>query len=260
MTASTKDITIESLIESGLLHRETCEKHSHRIPHLDDILAGAKATEPDSTRFLTLADGPLEQAVLGYFCDVAGIPEEDRGGLRLLSGSEFRLDSGVIDQRSIDLVAARREKDNLGERGGKIWKAAVAIEAKYGAAVNDGHKYCKKDPDSPRYSNQVICYSHGCIDQRLGADVAFVWLANPVDPELHAKYGPWADKGINQNDLKYEVLNAAYPDQQLAMDRWKSATWVNLGQAITTALELEGFATEAAAIVRFLRAGGPSEN
>jgi len=258
---SQNEITIESLIEQMLLHKETCEAVSaDKIEKFNRILAGAKGSETDSTLFLTLTDGKLEKAILEYFCEQAGIPEQDRDGLRLLSGAQFRADSGVSDPRSIDLIGARREVENTGEPGGKIWSAAMAIEAKYGAAVNDGHAYCKKDPKAHKYSNQVICYSHGCIDERLGSDVAFIWLSNPVAPHLHDKYGHWGDKGINEKDLQHEVFRNAYPDQEVAKVRWKSATWSGLGQAITTALTAEGMTAEAEAIVRFLRAGGPSAN
>lgn len=259
-TTPTDGITIESLIEAGLLHRATCEGQSHRMPGLNLILGGKPGRETDSTRLLTLTDGLLETAVIGFFCDIAGIPVEDRAGLRVISGFEFRFDSGVKDRRSIDLVIARRSQISTGTRGEQVWTAVIAIEAKYGAAVNDGHAYCKKVPEQPRYSNQVICYSHGCIDERLGGAVKFIWLANPVDAELHDKYGPWADKGINERDLKWEVMNAAYPAQQGAMEVWKSASWEGLGQAISGALTDQGFAEEAGAIVRFLRAGGPAAN
>lgn len=260
MSTDVKNVTIAGLIEAGLLHRATCEAQSLRYPKLNGILAGDRGTEPDSTRFLTWTDGALEKAITDYFCDIAGIPPEARDGLRLISGSEFRFDSGARDRRSIDLVAARRTKESTGARRERVWKAVIAIEAKYTAAVNDGLVYCKQDPMNPQYSNQVICYSHGCIDERLDKDVVFIWLANPVGPEMHAKYGPWADKGINENDLKWEVMNAAYPAQQAAMKVWKSATWAGLGRAISGTLTPKGLAAEADAIVRFLRAGGPSSN
>lgn len=106
----------------------------------------------------------------------------------------------------------------------------------------------------------MICYSHGCIDDRLGDNVAFVWLSNPVDPVMHDKYGPWGNRAINENDLKFEVFKAAYPEQVEARMRWKAATWSGLGQSITKTLTAEGFGVEAEAIVRFLRAGGPTVN
>lgn len=120
-----------------------------------------------------------------------------------------------------------------------------------GAAVNGGHGYCPDD-DSP-YSNQAICYSlHTCVDERLDESVEYVWLGNPVDVEVLAQYGPWARKGIHEGDFDYEALKACFVEQEIAKGKWKSATWTDLGEAITTALEAKGLAVEAGAIVRFL--------
>lgn len=44
-------------------------------------------------------------------CAATGIPVEDREGIRLLSGSEFRIDSGVKDRRAIDIVGARKQDE-----------------------------------------------------------------------------------------------------------------------------------------------------
>lgn len=250
MTSAPK-ITIQHLITSGLIHPETAEKHRHNWDRLNAVLAGAPGTEPDSTTLITMSDGALETAMVDAMCAAAGIPVEEREGIRLLSGAEFRIDSGVKDRRTIDIVGAKR----LHDAAVHAWRPLFATEAKYGAAVNGGQGYCKKAPET--YSNQVICYLHKCIDARLDDDVKFIWLGNAVtDPDL----APWGRKGIVEEDFPWPGLEDAHKLQELARDRWNSLTWAGLGASITTALTTEGFSAEAEAIVRFLRAGGPSAN
>jgi hypothetical protein len=251
MTSAPK-ITIQHLIKCGLIHPATAEKHRHRWDRLNDILGGTPGTEPDSTTLITMSDGPLEKAMVDAMCDAAGIPVEDREGIRLLSGGEFRTDSGVKDRRTIDIVGARRVHDSAVRNA---WHPLFATEAKYGAWVNGGHGYCKANPGM--YSNQVICYLHECIDARLNDEVKFIWLGNAVtDPEM----APWGRKGIVESDFPWPGLEDAHKQQELARKRWNALTWLALGAAITAALTAEGFAAEAEAIVRFLRAGGPSAN
>lgn len=85
----------------------------------------------------------------------------------------------------------------------------------------------------------------------------FIWLGNAIaNPDL----GPWGRKGINTEDFTWAGLEDAHKLQEIARERWGPLTWATLGTAITEALTTEGFAAEAAAIVRFLRAGGPSAN
>jgi hypothetical protein len=245
-------ISVEHLIRQGLIHEETAQKHRHKWPRLNEVLAGAPGTEPDSTTLITMSGGTLEKALVDAMCDAAGIPEDDREGIRLLSGGEFRIDSGVKDRRTIDVIGARKVDEAATS---EAWLPVFATEAKYGAWVNGGHGYCKRAPET--YSNQVICYLHGCIDARLNDDVEFIWLGNAVtDPDL----APWGRKGIVESDYKWAGLEEAHKLQELARERWNALTWVTLGEAITTALAAEGFAAEAETIVRFLRAGGPSAN
>jgi hypothetical protein len=205
--------------------------------------------------FLTMSDGLLEQTVLGVLCDAAGI--QDHEGLRLLSGTEFRHDSEVTDRRSIDMVVASKLHEDQAARGSLAWQPIAGVEAKYDAWVNGGRGYCKKFPDT--YSNQAICYLHGCIDARLDTKkgVKFIWLSNaPKNPE----HGPWDRKGIHEGDFEWAGLEEAYANQTEAKDKWSAVTWAGLGNAITATLSAEGYAAEAEALVRFLRAGGSSVN
>jgi hypothetical protein len=252
------EISIEHLVGKNLLHPDAAHKHRGKHERYGEILRGEKtATEAQVTTFMTMFGGVLEDAVVAYLCDVAGV--EDRDRLQIASGLEFRFDSKAPNKRAIDLVVGRRDPDAPTSKGAKAWTPVVAVEAKFGAAVNGGHGYCPDDEAG--YSNQAICYAlHTCVDKRLDGNVAYVWLGDPVDAEMLALYGPWSRKGIHHGDFDYPTLKAAFNDQELAKKKWKSATWPGLGEAITTALTAKGFAAEAEAIVRFLRAGGPSAN
>ncbi|QOT19254.1 hypothetical protein [Paenarthrobacter sp. YJN-5] len=57
-------ITIEHLIKHDLVHAEAAEKHRHKWPRLNEILAGAPGTEPDSTTLITMSGGTLEKALV----------------------------------------------------------------------------------------------------------------------------------------------------------------------------------------------------
>ncbi|MBG0738654.1 hypothetical protein IV500_04365 [Paeniglutamicibacter antarcticus] len=258
MTSAPK-ITVEHLIKKGLLHPDAANKHRGKHERFNRILRseGRVATEAQVTGFMTMFGGDLEDAVIGYLCTAAGV--EDRDRLQIVSGLEFRFDSEAPNKRSIDLVIGRRDEDAPTTKGAKSWTPVVAVEAKFGAMVNGGHGYCPDD--ALGYSNQAICYAlHTCVDDRLDGTVKYVWLGNPVDAEMLALYGPWGRKGIHRGDFDYQTVKDAFDDQELAKDKWKPATWPALGAAITTALNAQGLAAEAEAIVRFLRAGGPSAN
>lgn len=252
------EINIEHLVSEKLLHPDAAHKHRGKHERYNELLRGeGVATEAQVTTFMTMFGGVLEDAVVDYLCEAAGV--EDRDGLQLVSGLEFRFDSKAPNKRAIDLVIGRRDPDAPMTKGAWAWTPVVAVEAKFGAAVNGGHGYCPEDAGG--YSNQAICYAvHTCVDKRLNGDVAYVWLGNPVHEELLALYGPWGRKGIHHGDFDYPALKTAFDDQELAKQTWKCATWQGLGSAITAVLTQEGFSAEADAIVRFLRAGGPSAN
>lgn len=248
------ETSLDSLSKHGHLHGGTVAQHPSTHEAFNEILRDPTrtlfATEPQSTTFLTMFDGPLEKAVIEVLCRRAGVVYT--ADLRLLSGKDFRWDSAAKDRRTIDFVVARWVGEGAPQKGSQGWELVIAVEAKYGAAVNGGHGYCKKHPR--RYSNQIICYLHGCVDGRLSRrkGVAFLWLGYaPKSPEA----APWERKAIHEGDFKWAGLEKAFRRQERARKHWQGVTWAELGQAITAALESEGLSSEAEAIVRFLRAG-----
>lgn len=195
-------VPLERLVKLGRLHGGTVAQHPSKHESFNEILGDATgtlfATEPQSTAFLTMFDGPLESAVIKLLCRRANIPYT--ADLRLLSGRDFRWDSDAKDRRTIDFVVARWVGEGPPQKGSQGWELVIAVEAKYDAAVNGGHGYCKKHPG--RYSNQIICYLHGCVDGRLSRrkGVIFLWLGNaPKIPDA----APWGRKAVHEGDFKW---------------------------------------------------------
>ena len=166
-------ITVDSLISHGYLHRESIEAtegvKSFARATTDQLLAGEKRpSEVQVTRLLSCTDGRLETVIIRYLLNIAGVKCVSEG-LRLITGSQFNAETGGADHRSIDLVVRRRTSDDE-------TVPVLAAEAKYGAWVNGGFGYCPRDPHG--YSNQAICYLHGCIsDAHSVNEMAFIWTS-----------------------------------------------------------------------------------
>ena len=73
-------MTIRHLVKKGLLHPDAAHKHRARHERYGEILRGEGkiASEAQVTTFMTMFGGDLEDAVIGYLCDAAGV--EDRTG------------------------------------------------------------------------------------------------------------------------------------------------------------------------------------
>lgn len=265
---TTPEITIEHLIEQDYLHPETARKHRGQWDRFDEILNGRNGTAVESqvTTFITMFGGRLEEAAIAYLCAAAGLDlaPEELTRLQLISGGEFRADAEMATRRTIDIVVVDRNDDLPADAGRHHFRPVVGVEGKYGAWVNGGNGFCAHTTEDDRrpdghlpYSNQAICYPHGCIDERLNSEkgVKFLWLSEGrPDPD---GIGPWGRKGLHPGDAgKIPGFEEAYDLQTKAMGIWKPATWSGLAEAIRA--EIGG--PEAEAIARFLRAGGPSAN
>lgn len=262
------EITIEHLIKKGYLHAAAAQKHSGSWERFDEILAGqnGQAVESQVTTFITMFGGRLEQAAIAYLCAAAelDLTPDELAKLQLISGGEFRADAESATLRTIDIMVVGRNDHLPADTGRLHFRPLVGVEGKYGAWVNGGNGFCAHPahqtpgPDGRLpYSNQAICYPHGCIDERLDAEkgVKFVWLSEGrPDPD---GVGPWGRKGLHPGDAgKIHGFEEAFKLQKEAMDIWKPATWAGLAEAVRA--EIGG--PEAEAIARFLRAGGPSAN
>ncbi|NKR12489.1 hypothetical protein A5N16_00775 [Arthrobacter sp. M6] len=259
-------MSIEHLIEQGHLHRETAGKHRGQWDRFEEIPNGRNgpAVESQVTTFITMFGGRLEHAAITYLCTAAelNLTPEELSRLQLISGSEFRADAELATRRTIDIVVVDRNDDLPASRGRNHFRPVVGVEGKYGAWVNGGNGFCAHTSEEDRrpdgylpYSNQAICYPHGCIDGRLnsGQGVKFVWLGEGrSDPD---DVGPWGRKGLHPGDMgKIPGFEEAYDLQKQVMGIWKPATWSGLAAAIRA--EIGG--PEVEAIAQFLRVGGPS--
>jgi hypothetical protein len=197
---------------------------------LDARLAGEgqKVHEADVTKLLTILDGALERSVITAMCNQANVPYQD--GFRLISGKEFNDDTGVKDRRAIDLVVI----NTLAPTGEVVREPILAIEAKFEGSVNGYWGYCPQHEGPERgYSNQIICYTHGCINPALAKDrVRFIWLGRPkADGVTMAML-----KGAI-NDRDGDRYAAARALQNDAEKLWHSMTWDQLWTSIDDALD-----------------------
>lgn len=173
-------------------------------------------TEPDVTRFMAGLDGKIEQLVIEEFCAKASASY--MRSLRLISGVEFRRESPGSDaRRAIDLVVI----DTAEER-----KSTIAVEAKFDALVNGRFAYYREAPGE--YSNQVICYTHGCTNARLDASVKFLWLGLGLGKDG----SPWGRKGVNEDDASH--LAHALAEQEKARPLWHPIAWTQLWTSVAS--------------------------
>ena len=103
----------------------------------------------------------------------------------------------------------------------------LLVECKRDAHINGYLGYCPLGPNA--YSNQVICYPHGCwaLPSSLNG-TSFLWV-HPQDTI------PWSD-GLNERQLENlswvdyvggdpATLRRAIKTQSTAVSRWRTDTW-----------------------------------
>lgn len=197
--------TTAQLMEQGILHEHAVKS----MRTYDSILAGDRSpTEANVTAFLADLGGAAERAFIGVVCRTAKI--EYRPGLRVIPGSQYRMESGSNDKRTIDLPLIDVEQDRA---------LAGAVEAKFKAAMNGYIGYCPRNPYL--YSSQGVCYAHGCISENLNSDsVPLVWLSLPISPEDE----PWGSRGVNDNNR-----GASWYDESRSLQRNAGEGWGRLG-------------------------------
>jgi hypothetical protein len=214
--------TVAELYKRGILHSAVYDQLSARqVRELEQRLLGVEpVAEPHATQLVSFLDGMAEGAFVRLVCARAGV--EYQPSFRVISGREFRRDTGGENPREVDLVVVDTDKPSR--------KPVIAIEAKFDATVNGSRKYCG-DLEHSSYSNQIICYPHGCIHPDLTAPgVRFVWLGLEVDrarPMAGFK-GAITDRDIDL--LAERVL------QDRAETLWARATWEDVWDAVAAAV------------------------
>jgi hypothetical protein len=239
MEEALEAVTVASLAKDKLLDAGEAARLYPLEEDLNGYLDGSvrHAKETYLTYFMAAFGGPLEKDVIDFLCGVAGV--EPAPGMRLVSGDEFT-EPGKL---TIDLVIATWSGDR--------WVPHVAVEAKFNAAVNGHRSYCRFIEKGTAYSNQAICYLHGCLHKDLHEDtVRFVWLGKP---NRRPALGRWGVKGLHERDLERhpDYYGGALELQRNAESRWHFATWDKLEEKIAAAVP----GPNGAAVVRALHAG-----
>ena len=134
--------------------------------------------------------GPAESAVTAALCAVDGTVGHALANILLEH-------AGQAAHPNADMIkpgqyAEGRRSPDVGVRDAVSGQLLLAIEGKRDAHINGGFGYCPHDPGG--YSNQVICYQHGCwACPGALASAGLLWL-HPSDTL------PWAD-GLHEGLL-----------------------------------------------------------
>lgn len=161
---------------------------------------------------LCAVDGPVGRALANIILEKAGQPASS--------------DAEMIEPRE---YAGRRDgrSPDVGVRDAAANQLLLVGECKRDAHINGGLGYCPRDPGE--YSNQVICYPHGCWAlPGVLAGTGFLWL-HPYDTL------PWGDglhEGLLDNPdwVEYAGRNPGRLRQWIdaqcaAIGRWHTAAW-----------------------------------
>lgn len=186
-----------------IILRELAEGHN----------SGSQA-ETAVTAALCATHGPIGHSLANVFLDISGQPANP--------------DAEMIEPRE---YAASRDghsrSPDIGVRDAAANRLLLLAECKRDAHINGYLGYCPLDPDG--YSNQVICYLHGCWALPGALDeTSFLWV-HPDDTI------PWSD-GLNERQLDNPswveyvggdpaILRRAIETQSTAINRWPTATW-----------------------------------
>lgn len=189
---STADLVAESFEEeraSVLWHGAFLNRPRQRST-LDGVLAGTVSpSEPMVTGFMCNLGGEIEQSLIRLLCSETTVTP--RTTFRIISGTDYNQRTGNRDRRSIDLVIIDTAAGDA---------AQLIVEAKFTAQINGRLGYCPLPQNAGRYSNQFVCYAHGCIHPTFGdaqdGGVPRVWLG----PARGDGLMPWRGGGVSVAD------------------------------------------------------------
>ena len=111
----------------------------------------------------------------------------------------------------------------------------VAVEFKGSAKVNGRYGYCPDDVTGLNYSNQPICYAHGCWANLTDADnrrdfarMRFVWIG--PDVQVGSQNGPWGTAGLSERDRgNYSSPAGVAIDPAIDLQNAAAKKWHGLG-------------------------------
>jgi hypothetical protein len=167
------------------------------------------------TAALCAVDGPVGRAIANIILEHAG--QAAHPAAEMIKPGEYAV------------LRGRRSPD-IGVRDAASGRLLLAGECKRYAHINGGFGYCPLDPGG--YSNQVICYQHGCWAYPGAlAGAGLLWL-HPSDTP------PWGDglhEGLlaNPNWVSYAGgdpgrLRRWIDTQHAAAGRWHTAVWEDM--------------------------------
>lgn len=183
----------------------------------------ANVYEADITAVLSALNEPLEAVFVRLLCDVAGITYNQQ--MRLFTTAEFLNDvDGKRGKHRPDFI--------IGHVVAGFIKPDVVVEVKGRAWVNGGVGYC---PDAPEiYSNQALCYLHGCWTTYDLTGVEFCWIGLRSTVEDLASEFPWGRRGVNATDNP-DCYGDAYDRQRVAAARWHRLALEDVSRALQPA-------------------------
>jgi hypothetical protein len=173
--------------------------------------------------------GQAEATVTATLCAIGGPVGHALANIILVNtGQPGNSNAEMIEPREYKDRHDRRSPD-VGVYDATSNRLMLVGECKRDAHINGRLGYCPLDPDG--YSNQVICYQHGCWALPDVLDGAgFLWL-HPYDTL------PWSDglhEGLLDNPSWVEYardpgrLRCWIDTQCTAIDRWHTATWEDM--------------------------------
>ncbi|WP_280426305.1 hypothetical protein [Nocardia carnea] len=179
--------------------------------------------EHDISAMLCSLNPPWEAPLVQLLCRATGRDYDD--AMRVYTTQQFvKSTNSALDRRVPDFVVGR---DHDG-----VVVPEIIVELKGNAWINGGWDYCPRYGDDV-YSNQVLCYLHGCwtsVDLR---DVAFCWigLRAIVDNPVHEF--PWGNKAVNERDGRDSYgLRIAYRRHRIAALHWRPLTIEDVAEVL----------------------------
>ena len=185
--------------------------------------------------------GQAEAAVTAALCAVEGPVGHSLANVFLdISGQPANPDAEMINPREYAVRRDGRSRSpDVGVRDAAANRLLLLEECKRDAHINGYLGYCPLDPNA--YSNQVICYLHGCWTPPGELNgTRFLWV-HPQDTN------PWSD-GLNERQLDNPswveyvggdpaTLRRAIETQSSAVNGWRPTTWEDVGARINDLLK-----------------------
>jgi hypothetical protein len=167
------------------------------------------------TAALCAVDGPVGRAIANIILEYAG--QAAHPAAEMIKPGEYAVRRG-------------RRSPDVGVRDAVSGQLLLAIEGKRYAHINGGFGYCPRDPGG--YSNQVICYQHGCWAYAGAmAGAGLLWL----HPSGTLPWGDGLHEGLlgNPSWVRYAggdlgLLRRWIDTQHAAAARWHTAAWQDM--------------------------------